>query len=87
LEERIPVTPKASLKEIRAREASLTDFLTIETKEVPFTEKGWKILGQVSDLFIIATDDTDIFIIDQHAAHERIQFEKFYTIKNFRAKI
>ena len=84
LKERIPVTPKVSPKKIRANEALLTDFLTMETKKMPFTEKGWKILGQVNDLFIIATDDTDIFIIDQHAAHERIQFEKFY--KEFQSK-
>ncbi|MGQ4832888.1 MAG: DNA mismatch repair endonuclease MutL [Candidatus Asgardarchaeia archaeon] len=36
----------------------------------------WKILGQVGNVFIVATDGENIFIIDQHAAHERIQFER-----------
>lgn len=33
-------------------------------------------LGQIRDSFIIATDDQDLYLIDQHVAHERILFEK-----------
>lgn len=33
-------------------------------------------LGQVRDSFIIATDDRDLYLIDQHVAHERVLFEK-----------
>ncbi len=36
-----------------------------------------KIIGQVHELFIIAADSENLYIIDQHAAHERIMFEKF----------
>lgn len=36
-----------------------------------------RYLGQVFSLFLIASVDERLFIIDQHAAHERILFERF----------
>lgn len=36
-----------------------------------------EIIGQTHNLFIIAADEENLYIIDQHAAHERIMFEKF----------
>ena len=32
-------------------------------------------LGQIRDSFIVATDDRDLYLIDQHVAHERVLFE------------
>lgn len=34
-------------------------------------------LGQVDACYIIASDQKDLFIIDQHAAHERILYDRF----------
>ena len=34
-------------------------------------------IGQVDKCYIIAKDSTGLYIIDQHAAHERILFDKF----------
>jgi DNA mismatch repair protein MutL len=42
-----------------------------------------KILGQVHNTFIIAETGEGMMIIDQHAAHERINFEA--VLKNFEA--
>ena len=36
-----------------------------------------EIIGQTHNLFIIAADANNLYIIDQHAAHERVMFEKF----------
>lgn len=33
-------------------------------------------LGQIDDCFIIATDTKSLYLVDQHAAHERILYEK-----------
>jgi len=39
----------------------------------------WNIVGQVAKLFIIAYDNENMYIIDQHAAHERILYEKLLS--------
>lgn len=35
-----------------------------------------RILGQVQDTFIVATTEREVFFLDQHAAHERVVFER-----------
>lgn len=37
-----------------------------------------RALGQIMGTYILATDDQSLYIIDQHAAHERITVEKLY---------
>lgn len=52
----------------------------IEQKETeavnPFTEKSFKIVGQVFATYIIVERENEMLIIDQHAAHERLKFEE-----------
>jgi DNA mismatch repair protein MutL len=38
---------------------------------------GVRVLGQVFDSFMVVTDDSSLYYIDQHVAHERILFEHF----------
>ncbi|MDR2807610.1 MAG: DNA mismatch repair endonuclease MutL [Spirochaetaceae bacterium] len=38
-----------------------------------------RYIGQVFDLFLLAEKDEQLFIIDQHAAHERILYDKFLS--------
>jgi len=40
-------------------------------------DNDFKYLGQVMGVFLLAESSGSLFIIDQHAAHERILFEKF----------
>jgi DNA mismatch repair protein MutL len=35
-----------------------------------------RVLGQVQDTFIVASSDQEVFFVDQHAAHERVIFER-----------
>jgi DNA mismatch repair protein MutL len=35
-----------------------------------------QVLGQMAQTYILAQSDTDFYIVDQHAAHERVVFER-----------
>ena len=40
-----------------------------------------RLLGQLDESFIIATDDQGLLLIDQHVAHERILFDKYRALE------
>lgn len=66
---------------------TLAEQLTLKQKEVmPRIEKqpelaldisNYKIIGTIFNTYIIVEQNDTMFIIDQHAAHERILFDKF----------
>jgi DNA mismatch repair protein MutL len=35
-----------------------------------------RVLGQVQDTFVVASSDEEVFFVDQHAAHERVLFDR-----------
>jgi len=37
-----------------------------------------RVIGQLHGTYIVAEDDSGLYLIDQHAAHERINYERFY---------
>lgn len=39
--------------------------------------KEYNIIGQVFDTYWLITLDDDLYIVDQHAAHEKVNYEKF----------
>lgn len=48
-----------------------------ENKALILEEKvSFKVCGQVFDTYIIVENDNKMFLIDQHAAHERIRYEQ-----------
>lgn len=46
-----------------------------KTEETIFVDEYFKIVGQVFDSYIIAEKGEEMMIIDQHAAHERLNYE------------
>ena len=50
--------------------------LEAESRAMPDLLKGLRVLGQASDMFIIAENDAGLLIIDQHVAHERVLYEQ-----------
>ncbi len=59
-----------------------------ETESLPIIDSGpvpqgyyanLKIIGQFHDSYILCQEQQDLILIDQHAAHERIGFEKLRT--------
>ena len=45
--------------------------------ESPGYFSGLKILGQAGALYIVCENENGLVLIDQHAAHERVNYEKF----------
>ncbi|MCL2846095.1 MAG: DNA mismatch repair endonuclease MutL [Firmicutes bacterium] len=45
-------------------------------EQAPIIESGASVIGTVFDTYILATDGTKLFVLDQHAAHERLLFDK-----------
>jgi DNA mismatch repair protein MutL len=37
---------------------------------------GFRILGQVDQTYLLVATETSLFVVDQHAAHERVLFEE-----------
>lgn len=58
---------------------SLKDNTINETKPTTRTSKfsALRIIGQYHNTYIIAEGEDSLFLIDQHAAHEKVLFEKF----------
>ncbi len=50
----------------------------------PFDFDDLSIIGAVFNTYIVAQDDNSFYLIDQHAAHERIFYEKL--LKQYRAE-
>ncbi len=48
----------------------------INYKEAKFPKL--RVIGQFSKMYILAEYGTDLYIVDQHAAHEKILFEKYF---------
>jgi len=46
--------------------------------------KGFTVLGQVRNTYIVAATDTGVAFIDQHVAHERVLYERFMAARTER---
>jgi len=64
----------------RAREQEQTELFPPPKQEAEVASGGMlprmRVIGQVLDTYILAQSGSDLIIIDQHAAHERVMLEK-----------
>lgn len=70
-------------------DSNLIKPIKVEKKQTS-TFSNYKIVGQIFSTYWIIQKDNSVFLIDQHAAHERILYEKFidvYKSKNFSSQM
>lgn len=73
---RAVVFPKA----VSHAQMSPTPSQTVEPETSEAPEESWahaKIMGQVGGLFVVIEADDGLILMDPHAAHERVLYEKF----------
>lgn len=79
-------SPKARI--ITGEQMTLQETSSFEKTETRFLEpkvrSAHKIIGQVFDTYWLVEFEEKLFIIDQHAAHEKVLFER--TMRNFKTK-
>lgn len=83
--EAFPIKPAES-KPMQEAEPAQTQ-LSFETKSAPERDEPqqtielpaqpWRLIGEVLDTYILVEQDRSLLLIDKHAAHERLLFEKF----------
>ena len=71
------VSSALSTADARRAEAAATD-LTTELDAVdradPFADL--RVIGAFRDLYLLCEDDAELLVVDQHAAHERVNYER-----------
>jgi DNA mismatch repair protein MutL len=74
---------KPSYSIIRSKEQRIDKFLPIEDsavrtkKEDISLKRSIRVLGIIKDTYIISETQEGLFLCDQHAAHEKINYEKY----------
>ena len=68
----IPVPP-APVQEVQLREP--------EQQALKMEERSYRIIGEAFDTYILVEQERELLLIDKHAAHERILFEKLKAQK------
>lgn len=74
--EPIPIPDNQQLDSRTKREREATGAVADEPLAHPSGIPVLRVLGQVSATYIIAEGPQGMFLIDQHAAHERVMYEK-----------
>lgn len=60
-----------------AQDKSVKSVPSVVDEEEKLPTAGMIPIGQVDDTYIIAQDGDSLYIVDQHAAHERVLFDRF----------
>ena len=72
--------PLTSVKPLPVKEEKLPEPVPVEEPEQTALElppvQAWRMVGELYNTYIIVEEGEDAFLIDKHAAHERILFEK-----------
>ncbi len=71
----------AELPQKEIREETIKETVKIEDKKEKVIP-SWKVIGQIMKTYVIYEGDDGFYLVDQHAAMERINYEKFQKLYN-----
>ena len=84
-DEFIPLTSSSRIQETFAAEKEMAyepiAYLNPSTRDSERIQDNIRLVGRVFDLFILAEQDDKLYLIDQHAAHEWILYNHFFSGK------
>ena len=76
-----------TIRENTEKAEAAADELTVENPiRRPFDFEDLRAIGSVFNTYIIATDEDSFYLIDQHAAHERVFYERLLAQYNAEEK-
>jgi len=84
------IKPSQTLEEIKSNINTSSEDIKKEDETDKISKPAlkanidFKVIGQIFDTYIIVQKDSEMFIIDQHAAHERLYFENL--VEEYREK-
>ena len=79
--EPIKTTSEKQEEKYRINDNDISDNLSVFDNVTEYKKKTYKFIGIAFKTYIILEMDNELYIMDQHAAHERIMYEK--VKKNF----
>lgn len=74
----IPRSPMNNFNETPVRTAGLFSSEADPYRPIPHSQDGVNIIGQFQKQYLLIEEDNNLVMIDQHAAHERINFERIF---------
>ena len=84
IEEKTEIIPRAENRvEAQPIEETVTPVIVDEKDDVPV----FKVIGEAFRTYIIVEIENDLYYIDKHAAHERMNFEKLKAESNISSQI
>lgn len=74
--EATPVRAGAADTQVPAKAAKPAEQKAPEQQELPLADVEYRIVGEVLDTYFVVEQNRSVLLIDKHAAHERILFER-----------
>lgn len=72
--------PARSEGRSRVRPAASFDLSrSLQVADSPVIGPGFRYLGQIMGLFLVVERDSSLYLVDQHAAHERVIYDRLRT--------